>query len=91
MSQGRERIESQMHLGSEIVVGDRVIVPQSRSLALRGPSRGWVWNRPVAILVRQGDETQRIPIVDVTRIAQLALFGASLIALGLAYIATRSK
>ena len=87
----RERIETQTHLGSEIVIGDRVIVPQSRSVVVRGPHGGWAWNRPVAVLVRQGEETQRIPIVNVTRIAQLALFGASLIAVCLVCIATRSR
>jgi len=91
MRRGREWVESQTHLGAEIVVGDRVITPQSQSLSIIGPHGGWAWNRPVAILVRQGKETKRIPIVDVTRLAQLALFGASILAVGLAFIAKRSR
>jgi hypothetical protein len=34
-----------------------------------------VWNRPAAVLVERDDLTQRIPIVDVTRVMQIVLFG----------------
>jgi len=52
-------------------------------LIIRGPYGGWGWNRPVAVQVEQanqpGTSATRIPIVDVTRLAQLGLLGLSLI------------
>ena len=58
-----------------IVVGDTRITPQAQAFSVRFPSGGFVWNRPTAVLVERDDLTQRIPIVDVTRVAQIALFG----------------
>ena len=58
-----------------IVVGDTRITPQAQAFSVRFPFGGIVWNRPTAVLVERDDLTQRIPIVDVTRVAQIALFG----------------
>ena len=58
-----------------IVVGDTRITPQAQAFSLRFPFGGIVWNRPTAVLVERDDVTQRIPIVDVTRVAQIVLFG----------------
>ncbi len=58
-----------------IVVGDTRITPQARAFSLRFPFGGFVWNRPTAVLVERDGVTQRIPIRDVTRIAQIVLFG----------------
>jgi hypothetical protein len=58
-----------------IVVGDTKITPQAQAFSLRLPFGGLVWNRPTAVLVERDDMTERIPIVDVTRVAQIALFG----------------
>ncbi len=58
-----------------IVVGDTRITLQAQAFSLRLPFGGFVWNRPTALLVERDDSTQRIPIVDVTRIVQIALFG----------------
>jgi hypothetical protein len=38
-----------------------------------------VWNRPVAVLVDRDGQERRVPIVDVTRVAQLVLYGFSLV------------
>jgi hypothetical protein len=54
-----------------IVVGDTRITPQAQAFSLRFPFGGIVWNRPTAVLVERDDVTQRIPIVDVTRVAQI--------------------
>jgi hypothetical protein len=61
-----------------ILVGDTQITPQAQAFSLRFPFGGFVWNRPTAVLVERDDVTQRIPIVDVTRVAQIALFGLGL-------------
>ncbi len=61
-----------------IVVGDTKITPQAQAFSVRFPFGGFVWNRPTAVLVERDDGTQRIPIVNVTRLAQIALFGVIL-------------
>jgi hypothetical protein len=79
MTQEKQRFKWQKMSGDTVTVGDLSVTPQSRSLAIRWPRGGWVWNRPVAILVERGEEKERIPIVDVTRIARLGLYGLSLV------------
>jgi hypothetical protein len=77
--------ESQKATGDAVIVaeqkssGDVSIKPQSRVLTARWPQGGWVWNRPVAVLVKRGEQEKRISIVDVTRVAQLALYGAAVV------------
>ena len=68
-------IQWQTHLGEEVTVGDISLTPQSRALILRWPGGGLVWNRPVAVVIKQGDRLSRLPIVDVTRLAQIGLLG----------------
>src|SRR5512136_1808791 len=58
-----------------IVVGDTRVTPQAQAFSVRLPFGGFVWNRPTAVLVERDDGTQRIPIVDVTHVAQIVLFG----------------
>ena len=65
----------QTHTGEAVTVGDASITPQSQALTLRWPNGGFVWNRPLAVLVERDGETERIPIVDVTLVAQAALLG----------------
>jgi hypothetical protein len=61
------------HSGEPVTAGDLRLTPQSRALTIRWPYGGFVWNRPVAVLVERGEERERIPIVDVTLVAQVAL------------------
>jgi hypothetical protein len=74
----KEMLRWQTVSGDEVTVGDVTITPQSRALTIHWPYGGLVWNRPVDILVRRGEQTERIPIVDVTRMAQLGLLGLGL-------------
>ncbi len=75
-----EIIKWQTVSGEAATVGDVTVVPQSQALTLRwGRHGGLVWNRPAAILVERGGQTERIPIVDFTRAAQVGLFGFCLI------------
>ena len=76
--------EWETRTGDTVVIDDQslgevTITPQSQVLTVRWPYGGWVWNRPLAILVERGTQTERTPIVDVTRFAQLALLALSLI------------
>jgi hypothetical protein len=77
MKRLKDVIQWQTVSGNPMTVGDVTVTPQSQALTVRWPFGGFVWNRPVAILVeRRGlHSAERIPIVDVTRIAQLGLFG----------------
>lgn len=61
--------------GSPVQAGDMTVTPQSQVLIVRLPFGGLVWHRPTAILVERAGQTSRIPIVDVTRVIQLALLG----------------
>jgi hypothetical protein len=75
-----------------IVVGDTRITPQAQAFSVRFPFGGFVWNRPTAVLVERDDLTQRIPIVDVTRVAQIVLFGLVLsISVIITLLATRQR
>ena len=67
--------------GSPVTVGGVTVTPQSQALIVRWPFGGFVWNRPVAILVERGGsrfvECRRV--IDVTRMVQLGLLGFSLV------------
>ena len=75
----KEIFKWQTVAGDRVTIGDVAITPQSQALIVRWPNSGFVWNRPAAVLVERGDETVRIPIVDVTRMAQWVLCGLSLV------------
>lgn len=79
MARPKEMLQWQTVSGNKVAVGDVTVRPQSRALTVRWPRGGLVWNRPTAVLVEQGEETERVPIVDVTRMAQLGLLGLSLV------------
>lgn len=65
--------------GQPMTVGDLSITPQSQALTIRWPFGGFVWNRPVAVLVAQDGDTERIPVTDVTLMAHLGLFVLSVL------------
>ncbi len=70
-----EIVQLQTHQGTPTTSGNITVTPESQALSLRLPFGGFVWNRPTAIVIEVDRERQRIPIVDVTRIAELALVG----------------
>lgn len=78
MAQLKEMFQWQTVSGDPVAMGNVSVTPQSQALIIRAPFGGLVWNRPVAILVQRGEQAERIPIVDVTRVAQLGLLGLSL-------------
>jgi hypothetical protein len=53
-----------------IQVGAIRLTPQSRVVKVRLPFGGWVWNRPISVMV-EGDAQKRIPIRDMTRLAEI--------------------
>jgi hypothetical protein len=75
------KVQWQTVSGDPVTVGDVTVTPQSQALIVRWPFGGFVWNRPVAILVeREGARiVERMRVVDVTRLVQLGLLGFSLV------------
>jgi hypothetical protein len=71
------RLETQ--LGEPLTVGGTTLTPQSQALSVRWPRGGFVWNRPIGVIVERGGQTQRRPIVDVTRVATWSLAGLTLL------------
>jgi hypothetical protein len=73
--------------------GNTVITPVNWVLTIKLPYWGIVWNRPVAVLVEDGDFTTEIAIVDVTLLAQLGmlLVGLAATIIGLLIAPTRSN
>jgi hypothetical protein len=59
--------------GPPIRLGDATVTPQAQALIVRLPYGGFVWNRPVAVLVERKGKMQRIPVVDVTHLAIILL------------------
>jgi hypothetical protein len=92
MARVRDRISWQTSTGDSVAVRDVRLTPESKALVVRWPNGGWVWNRPVAVLVEREGGGERMPIVDVTRIAQLALLGlGALFALVTVMLSARTR
>ena len=67
--------------GETIQAGSNQIThfSQAVKLTLPGSRGGLIWNRPVSVLIQGEDGSEKVlPVVDVTRIAQLALLGIGL-------------
>ena len=77
MDRSKPTIQWQGGSGHPVTAGDITVTPQSQALIIRGAHGGFVWNRPVAVVVEQSGQTKRIPILDITRILQWSLLAAS--------------
>jgi hypothetical protein len=72
-----------------ILAGALRLTPESQVLTVRLPFGGLVWQRPTAVVVEQaGRAIQRLPIVDLTRVAQLALLLGTVLVTGVCLTAT---
>jgi len=70
-------VELKTSTGIPIERGNMTITPQAQALVVRLPYCGFVWNRPVAVLVETDGRRERFPILDVTRVAVLTIAVAS--------------
>jgi hypothetical protein len=70
-------VELKTSTGRPISRGDLTLIPQAQALTVHFPFGGFVWNRPVAVLVERDGRRERFPIFDGTRAALLAMSGAS--------------
>ncbi|WP_420641814.1 hypothetical protein [Candidatus Leptofilum sp.] len=64
--------------GTAVSTPHHTLIPESKALIINFPYGGFVWQGPTAVLVQNGEQTERHPIVDVTRLASLSIIGASL-------------
>jgi hypothetical protein len=74
-------IKFETQAGAAIPYKDVKIIPFSRALRIQIPGKtaGLIWNRPVSVATITPDGREHvIPVRDVTRQAELALWGAGL-------------
>ncbi|OGN93929.1 MAG: hypothetical protein A2Y88_06470 [Chloroflexi bacterium RBG_13_48_10] len=84
-----DAIQSEIHTGDPVQVGDYEIIPQTRVLKIQFPGNHAVliWNRPKAVIVKTSDgQESTLAVRDITRViiwSMLAggLLGAMLIRL----------
>ena len=80
------------HIQRRVTVGDtREVVGHALRLECTAWTARWprwrmVWNRPSAVYVDCGGWEERLPIVDVTRLAQWACLGLALLFAGISMI-----
>ena len=93
MTKNPSNFELQTKSGEAVIVGDVSVTPQSQALAIRWPQGGWVWNRPHSLIVQRGEEVEHIPVLDLTRIAQVGLYGLSALCvlLGFAFMLRKRR
>ncbi|MFN2189588.1 MAG: hypothetical protein ACK2T3_12565 [Candidatus Promineifilaceae bacterium] len=74
-----EKIRKILHvetlMGEPIQAGEMVITPVSQAVILKIPHFGAVWNRPHQIRITEGESKTSVQIVNITRIAQIAIYG----------------
>ena len=75
----RDFIKVETQTGEPLTSGDVTVTPQSQALTVRWPRGGFVWNRPIGVIVDRAGQTERIPIVDVTRYATWTFAGLTLL------------
>jgi hypothetical protein len=63
-----------------IHVGAATLTPHSRVLSVGMPNGGVAWQFPTGVRVEQDGSSRWLPIVDVTFLAQCALFALTLLA-----------
>lgn len=63
----------QRQQGTPRVAGFYTITGESLIVRLRWPGGGFVWNTPVAVRVQRRGHTEVHRVLDVTRLAQVAL------------------
>lgn len=84
------RIETRTLPGATLARGGRAITPLARVTRVTWAGGELAWHRPIAVEVRTDGQTRRIPIRDVTRLAQLAAVAACLALTAATYVASRA-
>jgi hypothetical protein len=66
-------------------------IPIGQVLQLKWPGGRIVWHRPLAVEVRQGGHSTRLPIPDVTRRLQISLAAAAALLWGMPWMIRRVR
>jgi hypothetical protein len=71
-----------------ITTYDREITPIDRVFQVRWPGGAFLWRRPVAVEIHQGDAVRRLSIQDVTRRATISirLAGVAIVVLAASWL-----
>ncbi|GJM39973.1 MAG: hypothetical protein DHS20C20_02550 [Ardenticatenaceae bacterium] len=64
--------------GTAVSTPTHTLIPESKALIINFPYGGFVWQWPTAVRVQNGEQTERHPVVDVTRLATWSIIGTSL-------------
>jgi hypothetical protein len=91
MTRWRDMVSWQTLSGRPLTVGGIRVTPQAWALVVRLPRGGFVWNRPLAVLVEQDGSSRRIPILDVTRAVQIGLAGLGIAISVLSILVARDR
>jgi hypothetical protein len=73
MNKMKDMLQIKSVRGNRIETQGVVVTPLSKAIVVNLPMGGFVWNRPVGIEVEKDQQIKRIPIIDVTLIAQLGI------------------
>jgi uncharacterized spore protein YtfJ len=76
----REMVSWETKESTAVALYGRTMTPVSQVLRVATPFGGFVWNRPVAVIVAEGDVVTRHAIVDVTRYALWAMAAGAILA-----------
>jgi len=80
--------------GPPQTIGEVTVTPHSQRLIVRWPNGGWVWHRPAAVEVERDGQVEHLPVLDMTRMAQWAMWAVVAIAwvwVGLHALAQRRR
>ena len=80
--------------GRPVRAGGRRLVPQAQTVRLKLPvfKAGMVWRRPYAVLVKDaGGQETTLPVVDVTRAAQIMVLLAGVLTVTIIWLLRRSN
>jgi len=78
------------HRTTPIQAGEITVQPISQSVHWAGKWFGFVWNRPVAVQVDDGQASYQLPVRDLTRTALIILWGLTTV-FSLAMLSPKSK
>lgn len=76
-----EFMNVEIQAGEPVTIGEQTITPFAQSVQVRlpGMNGGFIWNRPVSVLVQEKDGGEEVlPVIDVTRQALFGLAGLGL-------------
>lgn len=72
-------MELKTRSGKPIKRGAITVTPEAQALLVRLPFWGFVWNRPVSVVIEENGRRERLEIHDQTRAAVLTMASAGIV------------